>query len=397
MFKIYLFVLTAVLIVAYIVWEAYWYTLVNLAFIKWHTHLVFAFLISFLIWLPFFVFYKINNKGKDVLLMASSIAILLFVIEVFFVVFPFKKTYLEKITGHYQSPFIPGNNYFHVWDKMESYWLETPEYKFFRKANSLGFADKEWSLKKTNDKIRMVTLGDSFTEGDGAPYDSIYPRLLQNILGEKYEVLNGGVCASDPVFNYWNLEKRLLAYRPDIVVQTISDNDVLYDFSYRGGFERFVNDSVLKYKPSPAWEPIYALSYTSRLIFDALETNPHNLFYQNNNHLAAETEEKRLILHDCLNRYETLAAQNNFTVLIILLPWKSNIEQKKYAFDFAKTKELIATLPHLNAMDLMLCYNAAMGDSVKLIEKYYWKKDVHHNSEGYALMARCIAESLLEK
>ena len=70
------------------------------------------------------------------------------------------------------------------------------------KTNSLGFRDKERTIEKRKDSIRMVVIGDSFVVAREVPFDKTPSQLLERYLNEsnpegpskkqKYEVLNFG-------------------------------------------------------------------------------------------------------------------------------------------------------------------------------------------------------------
>lgn len=324
--------------------------------------------------------------------MTTILAVLFFSLEIVFCLTESKKNYSEIRADTYSSLFYPGNNIFHTWKNIGGkHQLRTPEYAYSRTENSFGFSDKEWQIRKPDNKIRILALGDSFTEGDGAPQDSTYPILLEKILGSGYELMNAGSCGSDPVFNYWNIEKRLTPYAPDIVLQTISSFDINFDVNIRGGFERFTNDNGLKYKNAPKWEWLYAISYTSRLFFDALEMNPESYLSSN------KQSENIRIIQDVLSRYEKLAAKNGFDVWIVLLPAKDEIMANKHKIDYTFVREFAAKAEHIKVIDLLPCYQRATESPTNFTKKYFWEKDGHHNSDGYHIMARCIAEELLAK
>ena len=82
------------------------------------------------------------------------------------------------------------------------HWYEN-EFKNQIKTNSLGFRDKERTIKKKKDSTRIVVLGDSFVVAREVPFDKTPSQLLERYLNEsnpeglsvrkKYEVLNFGV------------------------------------------------------------------------------------------------------------------------------------------------------------------------------------------------------------
>ena len=71
-------------------------------------------------------------------------------------------------------------------------------------TNSIGFRDKEIrKIKKINfNKKRILLIGDSFIEGAGLNYKDTFAGLLNNHLGNKFEVLNSGVGSYSPSIYY---------------------------------------------------------------------------------------------------------------------------------------------------------------------------------------------------
>lgn len=379
---------------AFVFWnKEYWH-------ITWKTHLVFAACVSVLLWLPFFIFYRIRKTplSTNILLTATSVSVALFLLEILLCIVPVGRTYWENQGNAYSSIFVPSKNRLFHHNAGISFWQKNVEFEYAYHTNQSGFVGEAWQLDKPAGKKRIVTSGDSFTEGVGAPMDSSYPVLLQRTLGENYEVLSVGVAGSDPVFGYKIVEEIMLPYRPDIVVQTIAENDIFFDIGIRGGMERFVGDSVLKYNDPPIIEPLYAISYTSRVFIEVLGFSYINKWmYDSYVQDEAVIKEKNEILFDLISRYEQLAAANHFEVYIVFLPMIHEMKTGKYRFDVAPLKNHIAALQHVRCIDLMPCYREAMEQKYALIHKYYWKQDKHHNSAGYQLMAKCIAAELLNK
>ena len=79
------------------------------------------------------------------------------------------------------------------------HWYEN-EFKTEIKINSLGFRDKERTIKKLKDSTRMVVIGDSFVVAREVPFNKTPSQLLERYLNEsnpggistiqKYEGLN---------------------------------------------------------------------------------------------------------------------------------------------------------------------------------------------------------------
>jgi lysophospholipase L1-like esterase len=393
--------LAVVLVVAYTAWEVYWYTKIGLLFIHWHTHIAFAALVAAAVVLPFWIWHKKQPSpaAKNRLLTATTLGILIVLLETLLVLTGLTKVYMETRGGYFQSPYLYDSlNYYHLNHPSVTKNLSTPEFTYERSYNRLGYSGAEWDTAKPTNVKRIVTLGDSFTEGDGAPADSTYPALLEEILldrGQAAEVLNAGICGSDPVFSYKNITDRVLAFAPDVVVVTVHENDIYYDMPIRGGLERFVSDSIVHYKPAPRWEPLYAISYLSRLVFHALDMNLSVPVPPKQR--PAYNQATTQVLTDIFTRLDSLGRAHNFEVVVVQLPLHKKIEDTPYEFDFALLQKNLAPLTCLSMLDLHPCYAATIAKDQQPLSAYFWKDDGHHNSTGYRLMAGCIADHLQQR
>ncbi len=380
---------------AYVAWEIYWYRQVGLYFIKWHTHIVFTTLLCFLLWLPFLLFHKIFRVAftKNLLLSTGTVALLLVLFEIFLVITGMNKNYMEQRSGYYQSPYDQNmGNYYNIRQPQKEYLLESGEFSFTRVTNSLGYSDGEWKLEKDTNVIRIAALGDSFTEGDGAPADSAYPVVLSRLLNElayKVEVFNAGISGSDPFFGYKNFTDIILPYQPDIVLQTVSSDDMLYDISLRGGFERFGNDSLLQLKKAPWWEPVAAASYLFRALMKiaGLDIDNPGGGVKNKQHVAKLNEQ----LQNLIIKYDSVAAFNNVKVIWLIKPLKHEFKGGQYVFDYTDVNSVFPELKNTIVFDLLPCYLQHASPSSQTYSDFYWIIDGHHNSQGYHLMAQCIA------
>ncbi|WP_207426323.1 GDSL-type esterase/lipase family protein [Pedobacter sp. SYSU D00535] len=86
------------------------------------------------------------------------------------------------------------------------------------------------SFKEKN-KIKVACVGNSITEGVGLPEQEKYPAILQNYLGNKYEVRNFGLSGRTLLKKgdqpYWNETRyqEVLSWRPDIIIVKLGTND----------------------------------------------------------------------------------------------------------------------------------------------------------------------------
>lgn len=371
------------LMLAYIGWEFYWYTKVDWHFVKWHTHLApYAGLI--LLGITLYLLDVLKPNGLMLLLSTSGT---LMAIEFIFIL-----TSSESDITLLSEFKVNPHNVYNIWIPNSEHHLERKgEFKYKRFTNSLGFSDREWSTQKDPGKIRILTLGDSFTEGDAAPADSAYPFLLQQMLGEKVEVLNAGTCGSDPVFSYKNLEDRLLQYQPDVVVQTISSHDLFRDIALRGGFERFTDNNTLKSMPAPKWLYPAVVSHIARNVLDAVGADRHTpRKYSAEFILSLPPLQQQLI-----NKYDSLGKKHHFKTLVLILPMRHETQWNKYDYDFNPLVNMAGATTTVKTFDLMPCYQSHIQNTTRNYQTYYWVIDAHHNSRGYHMMAQCVYEKLV--
>lgn len=271
------------------------------------------------------------------------------------------------------------------------------EYAFPRLTNAEGLPDKEWTMKKDSNEIRILTLGDSFTEGDGAAFDSTYPNVLQQLVQKKFpsnkiNVMNAGRCGSDPWFEYKKLEDRLLKYQPDFVVVSFSANDLLFDHLCYGGMERFKPDSTISTKlKNPNWMGLYEISHLFRawMNFKGYDSTFFNKEEQEQNKHTAITDAQKLIAN-----YNRLAHEHSFRCIQMIFPDKNEILENTYDFNVDELLQGNDTLSAITTLDLKRFYADSLNINSTNIKDYYWQIDGHHNAKGYHAMAQGLCSTL---
>src|SRR5690554_2175410 len=279
----------------------------------------------------------------------------------------------------------------------EKYTLKNNEFSFKRTANSLGFPDYEWSVEKSDSTIRIICLGDSFTEGDGADYDSSYVSILRRNLqaiDPNIEVFNAGNCASDPFFNYRNFQAELIKYQPDIVIQSFSINDYYQDIYTRGGYERFQEDGTLKFRKNLWWEPIYAASSIFRAILYVAGGFDVFLMRKDERKIVLEDSKKKTL--DLFENYQKVTEDKNIEFIVLSYPSKYDSELSVFK-DFYQQFSTEFSKFHLDFYNLHPCYEDYVRRHDAQLHDFYWKKDAHHNGRGYQMMSACIEEIVLLK
>ena len=123
-------------------------------------------------------------------------------------------------------------------------------------TNSIGFVDKEnRTISKANsEKKRILLIGDSFIEGSGLNYEFTVAGLLDEYLGDKYEVLNSAVGSYSPSIYFKKIEYFInegYEFNQAIIFLDVSDifDELFIKFDNKGNiltYEKRKNRSFFK-------------------------------------------------------------------------------------------------------------------------------------------------------
>jgi hypothetical protein len=303
-------------------------------------------------------------------------------------------TYLEKVGQGWKSPYSdpePERGWFHLWTPNIRFPAGRSEFSYVKKTNGEGLADSlDYAPEKPDSIYRIIALGDSFTEGVGAPQDSAWPQLLRGMLRETYpkgvEVINAGVSGSDPVYAFALLRERLAKYRPDQVVMMVNNSDV-EDLITRGGKERFQPDSVTHFRKGPWFEPIYRSSYVFRALL-------HGLFRLDQLYLTPRTrrlanERAAAELAATAREAHGFCSARGCRFTLVFQPLVNEMHG-----DSARLAEAIGKSLTDNGVDVLYLLDCFRDFGDMLGEntgRFAWPIDQHYNGLGYERAARCIA------
>lgn len=343
-------------------------------------------------------YLKGRNVLTNVILSALILIALLAIAEKYFHSTGKYATWIEENGGKFVSLFQPGERgWFHIYEPYSIRKDYCSEFSYSFRVNNEGLLDKEFTVEKSPGTIRILALGDSFIQGIGAPYDSSCTRQLESFLmcrmpdDAKVEVWNCGIGGSDPFFEYILLSERLLKYNPDLVLLNIDATDIS-DIVLRGGMERFLPDSTLKFKSPPWYEPIYARSFlVRRIVHDVLGYSW--LFLRPNQQLIAEKESLQL-LKSSLTDFKKLCLSKG-------LPFMVSFQPMRFEFENASNYPLNDLLSFcdsagIEAIDVKSCLEQK-GYGKENLPAIYWTIDGHFNSTGYGLFAQCLEEPVMNR
>ena len=386
------YILIFTLLIAYVTWEIYWYFIVGLSCIKWHTHIM-LFLTPIILIILFNDW--MNRKPSKLNVSLLLVFLTLFVWESFLTISGINKTQHEKLLGYTieNNRINSFQNYYHIDQPNNKIQLKKPEFTFKRTTNKLGYSDFEIQRRKSPKEIRLLCLGDSFTEGDGAPFEKSYVFQLRDkfLNSTNYYVFNAGKCGSDPFFNFVNYTDILKKYDFDIVLQTLSSSDIEDDINNRGGMERFKKKYVVEFrKPNSVLRHIYVMSFVGRSF---LQFFGYNELYVTKN--ASEKDCQKTI--DLMSNYSKTTEKNNAKLVLVLLPNKKEVVED-YPVFFDKTVDKIKKNKGIYIIDLREFYRKEMFKSKNsFIKNNWWDEDWHHKPQGYQMMAKSIFLGLKNK
>ena len=302
-------------------------------------------------------------------------------------------TWSERDRGVYSSYYGQvRDDWFWLWYPNHKTSYKCGEFDYEISINREGVRDIDHSIDNPDNLLRIVTLGDSYTEGAGAPFEETWFNAMERTLrerGYRVEVLSGGVSGSDVFYAYQLLKHKLLRYGPALVILAINNSDIT-DFTFRGGMERFKEDGTTLFRKGPWFKGPYRNFHLVRFV-------SHTLLDHNNELLPREKaaemtrEAKRSIL-DCLDLFHRLSLERRFELLVVIHPIPSELQYDFYEFDDG----------FLDALRRKPVRSVDLYDALKEkidagnIYEYSWPVNRHFNDKGYALFAGEVVKALMK-
>ena len=197
---------------------------------------------------------------------------------------------------------------------------------------------------------------------------------------------NGGISASDPFANFYNLQNELYKLKPDLVVQIFTSQDFEEDFLFRGGYKRFKNNQ-LEYSKVPFFENIYAYSHIVRMFRNNLTGVNYYISRKSLKQYSTSSLFNKLV-----KLYDKWAQKNQTPVVLVFYHTGSFYYFKEQKVIMDQSSKSISD--YLKIESLTSCYQKSIHNDFDSFKSLWWVKDSHHNARGYHLMANCIYESI---
>jgi lysophospholipase L1-like esterase len=341
-----------------------------------------------------FAYYLIqlllHNEAKraNIQLFFTSVIIVLILIEIILRLLGINLTHNELSGGNYYSGrTVEIDGWYKTYKPNTLTKIDrSPEFIHEAVAYHNGLTD---TFTANTNTIKVMALGDSFTEGVGALNKAYsWPKILEKQLkascNSNIEILNGGVAGSDPVFAYKLFQDRLLPLNPQIVLVCINESDIR-DVALKGGMERFHASGRCIYTQRPFAEYVYAVNYFSRLFFNAF-FNLNNYFlrprdYQN----ATET------INQVLLQMKLQENQFHYKTILIMLPTYYELKEgNTYLEQIAQycNKNDITTFSITNDIVHYTAENKINPSDI------YWPIDAHFNQTGYTIVGNILSKKI---
>ncbi len=287
------------------------------------------------------------------------------------------------------------------------------------KINKLGFRGPGISIRKTPGTLRIVCLGGSTTFGmyhlvDGS---QAYPGHLQRLLDAldfKAEVVNGGVPGYSTLTTIVNIITRIRCLEPGVVVVMHNTNDLARNGS--GRLREELAEPAL-HDPDSTIAPRWLIdhSYAAAEAEYRIQRFFHHWRDSNAGAKGDYSPADGRVFEENLRLIVELSRRFGFKLVLVTMAQAIRPETKfnDLTLDEKKMKlDRLDVYPHLRpeAVGLGLeRYNeiirrvaretgVILADSAPLVPKtpQYFYDRVHLQSPGHAIVAQCVARSLMK-
>jgi hypothetical protein len=247
------------------------------------------------------------------------------------------------------------------------------------KTNSEGLRDKNYSITKPKNTIRVAVVGDSLTLPAGVNIENAYHSILEDEFktgcpNKNYEFINFAV-SGYYLSQYWAvIRNKVMKWDTDM---TLIGFDQYNDYELPP-YELFEHSYKVKEKGHPFFSQSFAIKGIKQLIKNLVNRDSHN--NRGINSKSKFTEEQVDYMNKLFSNIGAFSKENNIPIVVANLGITPN-EHKEL--------ESIATSSGLYYVDLTTSF-----DGTKISEYGIYPTDNHPNSEANLVFANVIKEYL---
>lgn len=309
-------------------------------------------------------------------------------------------TWMEVNGGGFQSPYsINEDSWYFVRPENSIASYHQPEFDYEIRTNSLGFRDIEHPLDKAPGELRILAIGDSFTEGQGAPFDQTWLSVLGGNLNRpeathQYTIMAAGVAGSDPFYEYHLLVDKLLAYQPDLVMMVVNRSDVI-DVIVRGGDERFLQNGRVKgvEPPSTIVTWLYQNSHFARFVLFEIFDYTHLMITKSER--GRRAVEALAKIEALIVGLDKLLKDKGVEFILVVLPSRQDVERNRYN-DLSNMQGLLdfSRAHGIRTMEVKPYLMDRLADGDVELDDMFWRMDYHFTPLGYRYVGEAVQEGL---
>lgn len=325
---------------------------------------------------------------KKYLYLLWGVVAALIILETLLRVMGLFKTYSEINFNTYQSPYSADHaSYLYLAEPNDTMTVRQVEFEYTYYTNNLGFYEAG-DIETCDSLNKIVFLGDSFVFGVGAPQDSSVVAQLEKKLD--IPIINAGFPGSDPFFQSKLIDSIFSKRNCHQFIFMVNFSD-LYDYVFRGGFERFKVSKTLQYRRGPKFEKIYKVSFVARAIVHGILKYDYSLLPPS----SASALKKESVI-----AYNELFKQMNekYNIIVMIQPYPRQFDENSEILSEVLNYSYLEQLHELLKQSGIPTINLNEGLSEQINEmnylNYSWKLDGHFNAKGYCLLADIIANEL---
>ena len=139
------------------------------------------------------------------------------------------------------------------------YWFfDENDHPIEGRINNFGWRDRDWSLEKPKNMVRIAVLGDSFVEAFQVEEESTFLKISENDLNRtgsrNFELMNFGRSGFTTTEQLIIVEREILKFSPDMIVLFFFPENDIEDVSMQTSFV--------------AMRPFYYITEDGRLLLD---------------------------------------------------------------------------------------------------------------------------------
>lgn len=257
-----------------------------------------------------------------------------------------------------------------------------PEFSFVNRYNNKGV--RELAIAPTDTNVKYLFLGDSFTEGDGAPYQQSMPRYFEKLLGNESSkplVYNAGVCGSDPIYSYMFYKLALGSFQFKTVFLVINSGDI-DDLFVRGGFDRYRQNGDVVFRSKTTHNLLFQYSRIYRLIsgyfgYDELGMNrrvPPSTYV---------TQLKQVA--QAIDSMNYLCKSRGAKLFVVSHPFPQAFKNPVFT-NYIPPYERYLDTQNITFINLHNSLKEELSNMAS--DKYSWKKNGHFKPLGYQVFAK---------